>query len=190
MTRHAYLFALAAIGAPGRAGADNPAVHATPDPAAAQRRGLAVGLELGEPTAITVGWWVGKLGVSAALGTGTLAGLGVSAHADVQLEVVGLAPGLSLDVGLGGRVYHHGYDAMSYDEIPDTHYGVRASAALAYDRDALRFYAEVAPGIDIHRSASCTLASGPYSICPHAQELPLFIQVVVGARWFFDKEQR
>jgi len=156
---------------------------ATPEPAPAPH-GLAVGAEVGEPTSLTVGYWFGKLGVSAALGTGTRAGLGQSAHADVVLEVARLRPEMPLRVGLGGRYYHHGYDAMSFDEIPDSHYGLRAAVALAYARDALELYVEVAPGVDVKRTTSCTLASGAYSVCPHAQDDPFFLQLVLGARWF------
>jgi hypothetical protein len=108
----------------------------------------------------------------------------VSFHADVQVEVARLGAHVPLRIGLGGRYYHHGYEPMSFDEIPDSHYGVRAPIAIAYETGALQLYAEAAPGVDVKRTASCTLASGPYSICPHAQELPLFVQLVVGARWF------
>jgi hypothetical protein len=153
-------------------------------PADAAQHGLAVGVEVGEPTSITVGVWTGNLGLSAALGTGTLEGVGLSFHVDAQLIVARLAPQVPLRVGLGGRFYHHGYDAMSFDEVPDSHYGIRASVALAYERGAMQLYAEAAPGVDVHRSASCTLASGAYSICPHTQEVPVFLQLVVGARWF------
>jgi hypothetical protein len=51
----------------------------------------------------------------------------------------------------------------------------------------MQLYAELAPGIDFHRTASCTLASGPYTVCPHAQDRPLFVQLVVGARWFLSR---
>lgn len=167
--------------------AEAPATTATlPAPPAAQQ-GLALGVELGEPTSLTVGWWADKLGISAALGTGTLAGVGLSFHADVQLEVTRLSAQVPLRIGLGGRYYRHGYEPMSFDEIPDSHLGVRASLALAYESGAMQLYAEVAPGVDVRRTASCTLASGPYSICPHAQERPLFVQLVIGARWFLSR---
>ncbi|MBS1117786.1 MAG: hypothetical protein H6Q90_14 [Deltaproteobacteria bacterium] len=155
--------------------------------AEAPQEGIAVGLELGEPTSATAGWWKGKLGVSGALGTGTREGVGLSFHVDVQYVVARLAPNMAVRVGLGGRYYHHGYQAMSFDEIPDSHYGIRASAAFAYERGPLQLYAELSPGVDVHRTASCTLASGPFSICPHAQETPLFVQLVVGARWFLTR---
>lgn len=147
-------------------------------------RGVALGIAVGEPTAVTVGYWRGKLGLEAAVGTGTRAGLGLAVHAGVALEVARLAPAMPLRVGLGGRYYHHGYDAMSFDEIPDSHYGVRAAVALAYAVDALELYAEAAPGIDVERTTSCTLASGAYSVCPHTQDDPFFFQLVLGARWF------
>lgn len=169
--------------APPPAPATPRATAATDGPARAQH-GLAIGVEVGEPASVTVGWWTDTLGVAAALGTGTRAGAGLSVHADLQLVVARLAPAVPLRLGLGGRYYHHGYEPMSFDEVPDSHYGIRASAALAYETGALQLYAEVAPGVDVKRTASCTLGSGPYSICPHAQENPLFIQLVVGARWF------
>ena len=146
--------------------------------------GLALGIELGEPTSATVAWFTGKLSVIGALGTGTHAGVGVHLHADAQLELARLRPDLPFRVGLGLRYYHHGYHPASIDELPDTHIGVRASAAVALERGSMQFYAELAPGVDVHRSASCSLRSGASSICPHAQESPLFLELVIGARWF------
>jgi hypothetical protein len=151
---------------------------------AARSGGLAVGVEAGNPTSATLAWFHGGLVVDGAIGTGTLSGPGLSLHVDVQTVVHALSPALSLRVGLGARYYHHGYQAMSLDEVPDSHEGLRAPITLAYHAGATELYAEVAPGVDVHRSASCTLASGPNSICPHAQERPLFVQLVVGARWF------
>lgn len=148
------------------------------------QRGLALGIELGEPASITVGWFAGKLALLGAIGTGTRAGLGVHVHADAQLEVARLRPNVPLRVGLGARFYHHGYEPASIDEIPDDHIGVRASAAIALERGAMQLYAEVAPGIDVMRSTSCSFASGTQTVCPHAQATPLFLQFVVGARWF------
>jgi hypothetical protein len=148
------------------------------------QHGLAVGVELGQPTAATVSWWTDKLGVTGAIGTGTWSGPGVSAHVGAELVVARLTPQMPLHVGIGGRIYHHGYTRMSTDETPDTHYGAFASVALSYELGALRLYAEASPGIDVKRTTSCSLVSGPYSICPHAQDNPLFVQLVVGARWF------
>lgn len=186
----AILSAVAPVRAQPPAGVPNPApttTTATAESPGGSQQGIAIGAELGEPTAVTVGWWKGALGVSAALGTGTRAGLGLSFHADVQVVVARLTPHMPLRIGLGGRYYHHGYESMSFDEIPDSHYGIRASAAVAYERGAVQLYAEVAPGVDVVRTASCTLASGPYSICPHAQDRPLFVQLVIGARWFLSR---
>jgi len=178
--------ALVAAVAPARADTPPPAttITASEAPIPAQQ-GLAVGVEVGEPSSVTVGWWKGDLGLSAALGTGTFAGIGLSFHADAQLVIARLAPRIPVRVGLGGRYYHHGYEAMSFDEAPDSHLGIRASAAIALESGAMQLYAEVAPGVDVYRSASCTLASGAYSVCPHTQELPFFFQLVAGARWFF-----
>ncbi len=155
----------------------------TPEPPRAQH-GLAVGVEVGEPTSATVAWLAGKLEVAAAIGTGTRAGVGLSLHADAQLEIARIGPRMPLRIGVGARYYHHGYSAMSFDELPDSHVGVRVPVSLAYELGALQLYLELAPGVDVYRSASCSLASGPYSICPHAQERPLFVQLVIGARWF------
>lgn len=156
-----------------RAAEESPAHH-----------GLAIGAELGEPTSATIGLFTGKLALLGAIGTGTLEGVGIQVHADAQLEVKRLTPAVPLRVGLGARFYHHGYDPQSIDEIPDEHYGIRVPVTLAYETGPVELYAELAPGIDIKRTASCTLADGPRSICPHAQESPLFVQLVVGARWF------
>jgi len=170
--------ALAALAAAARA---EPAHDASPE-------GLAIGVEAGEPSSATVGWFGGALGGSLAVGSGTLAGPGLSLHADVvyqpmQLTRLGGMP-MPLLVGVGVRYYHHGYQPMSIDEIPDTHVGVRASVALGLDHHNLRFYAELSPGVDVHRSASCNLQSGVDSVCPHAQSTPVFVELVVGARWF------
>lgn len=180
------------VAPPPPAAADRPAPAADrPAPAARlagpARSGLAVGVELGEPTSATIGWFRGTLAFVGALGSGTLAGPGVSVHADVQLEVKRLRPNLPVRVGLGGRFYHHGYDAMSIDEVADSHAGIRASAAVALDRGPLQLYAELAPGIDLVRTRSCTFAGGADSICPHSQASPLFLQFVAGARWFISK---
>ena len=151
---------------------------------APDQRGLALGVEVGEPTSLTVAWWFGKLGVAGAIGTGTRDGIGRQVHIDALLEVARLKPAMPLRVGLGARYYHHGYDAMSFDEIPDSHYGLRADLAIAYELDRWQLYVEVAPGVDFKRTTSCTLVSGAYSVCPHAQENPVFLQLVLGARWF------
>jgi hypothetical protein len=165
------------------AGADTPTDTTNADAKSGQS-GLAIGVEAGEPTSATVGFFFDKLALLGAIGTGTRAGLGIQLHVDAQLIVARLRPDMPVRVGLGGRYYHHGYEAMSFDEIPDSHYGVRASVAVALERGPLQLYAELAPGVDIKRTTSCTLASGPYSVCPHAQANPLFLQLVVGARWF------
>lgn len=148
------------------------------------RAGLAVGVELGEPTSAVAGWFFDRFAVIGAVGTGTRAGLGVSLHVDGHVTIMRLTPRMPLYGGLGVRYYHHGYGAMSVDEIPDSHYGIRALVGLALDRRSLQIYSELAPGIDIRRTRSCTLLSGPNSICPHAQDGPVFVQFVVGVRWF------
>jgi len=147
-------------------------------------RGIAFGVELGEPTSATAGWFAGRLGVTGALGTGTFGGIGPALHAEGRYEVTRLGARYPLRVGVGGRFYHHGYDPASIDEIPDSHYGVRAVVEISMTRGPLQLYAELAPGVDLKRTRSCTLAQGVDSICPHAQRTPLFINLAIGARWF------
>lgn len=148
------------------------------------RHGLAVGAELGEPTSATVGWLTPALVLDAAIGSGTLYGPGLSAHADVEAVATRLAEQAVLRVGLGVRYYDQHYKLASMDELPSTNYGVRVPVALAYDVGAIQIYLEAAPGYDFKRTQSCTLADGPNSICPHAQATHLFLDVVVGARWY------
>lgn len=147
-------------------------------------RGLALGIELGEPTSGTIAYYMDRLVLAAAVGSGTLAGPGLAMHVDVQLVLANLGDGIPLRAGLGARYYHHGYEPSSIDEVPDSHYGARASLAIALQRGPVEIYAEAAPGVDAKRTTSCTLASGANSICPHAMERPFFLQLVLGARWF------
>lgn len=147
-------------------------------------QGIAIGVEAGEPLSATLAWFRGSLVLGAGVGTGTLAGVGFSVHGDVQLAIAELAPHTPLRVGIGFRYYRHGYEPASFDEIPDSHVGVRGSLAIARQLDRLELYVEAAPGVDVRRTASCTLASGPDSICPHAMSSPFFLQLVLGARWF------
>jgi hypothetical protein len=149
--------------------------------------GLAVGIELGEPTAVTAGWFAGRLAVVGAVGSGTFEGPGIAAHLKVLYAITELGPRIPLFVGLGGRLYRHGYEAMSIDELPDSHFGVFASIGVALERGPVQLYAELSPGLDAKRTRSCTLASGPQSICPHAQEAPVFLNFAVGARWFLSR---
>ncbi|MCB9560759.1 MAG: hypothetical protein H6708_10170 [Kofleriaceae bacterium] len=177
-----------AVAAPARA---DPAVAAVAD-TPARPSGIAVGVEVGEPAAVTVRWvgLDGLLGVGAAIGTGTRAGPGLALHGDVSLTpLVAFRRGATavlVHVGLGARWYRHGYQSMSIDELPDTHAGVRVpigiGAALASPR--LELYLEAALGYDAWRTASCSLASGVNSLCPHASSSRAYVDVVLGARWF------
>lgn len=151
------------------------------------RAGLAIGVELGEPTSATIAWFADKLVVAGALGTGTREGLGFAAHADVQYTVAEAGANLPIRVGLGARFYHHGYQPASVDERPDTHLGLRVPVGIALERPSIEIYAELAPGVDLKKTGSCALTMGTRSICPHAQESPLFLQLVIGARWFLSK---
>ncbi len=159
-------------------------VSARTEPARQEHEGLALGIELGDPTSATADWFMGKLGLGGAVGTGTFGGMGLSLHVDARYAVTRIANRFDLRVGGGGRYYHHGYQPASIDEIPDSHYGVRAVVEISIERGPLQLYAELAPGIDLKRTRSCNLVDGVDSICPHAQRTPLFINLVVGARWF------
>lgn len=156
---------------------------AAPADAGAQQ-GIAVGAELGEPTSATVGWFHDKLAILGAIGSGTLAGPGIQIHADAQMVVHRLRPNMPLRVGLGARFYHHGYQPQSINELPHEHYGVRVPVALAYEKKAMQLYAELSPGVDFKRTNACALTNGAYSVCPHQQQNPLFVQLVVGVRFF------
>lgn len=145
--------------------------------------GIAFGVELGSPTSATAGWFKGKLGLTGAIGTGTLGGVGLSLHAEARYDLRKVDR-FQLRAGGGLRYYHHGYDPVSIDEIPDSHYGLRAIVELGMDRGPLQLYAELAPGLDFKRTNSCSLVEGVDSICPHSQKAPWFVNIVVGARWF------
>ncbi len=156
---------------------------AIPSSARADDGGLAIGVALGDPSAITARYTLSpdQLHVDAALGTGTLAGLGPELHAGVAFQPSRAVP---VYVGLGLRYYHHGYAAASVDELPDDHVGVRAAVGATFDLSSkLELFGELAPGYDVHRSDSCSLMSGVDSICPHAQSSPWFAQLMAGVRW-------
>lgn len=156
---------------------------AAPATAHADDGGLAIGVALGEPSAVTARYTVvpDQLHVDAAVGTGTLAGLGPELHAGVALQP---ARALPFYVGLGVRYYHHGYAPGSTDELPDDHVGVRAAVGATFAlSDKLGLFGEVAPGYDVYRTDSCSLMSGVDSVCPHAQSSRAFVQVMAGVRW-------
>ena len=165
---------------------------ATGDAAAEPPSGIAVGVEVGEPTAATVRWagLDGLLGVGAAIGSGTRSGVGLSMHADVTITPVVVyrrgGTQVPLHVGVGIRRYAHGYEPMSIDELPDVHTGVRlvVGAGVALADPSIEVYLEVAPGYDVGRSEACSLVSGTDSLCPHAQSGRGFVDLVIGARWY------
>lgn len=162
------------------------------DAAAEPPSGVAVGVEVGQPTSATLRWagLDGLLGVGAAIGTGTRSGTGLSMHADVTVTPVVVyrrgGTQVPLHAGIGVRRYSHGYEPMSLDELPDTHTGVRlvVGAGAALEDPALELYLELAPGYDFARSDSCSLASGVDSLCPHAQSGRGFVDLVLGVRWY------
>lgn len=176
--RGAMVVALAVAALPIRIG------HAEP---AKPPSGLAIGVEAGEPSSITAAFFAGRIAVAGAAGTGTFYGPGLSLHADVLATATRLAPAIPVLVGAGVRWYDQHYAASSADERPSKNVGVRASVEVAYERAPLTLYVELAPGVDVSRSPSCTLADGVDSICPHAMSTPLFVDVTVGARWFLGR---
>ena len=157
---------------------------AAAEPAPRPLVGPAIGVEAGEPTSVTAGWFTERVGIAGGIGSGTLYGPGLALHADVLVTPTRVAARFPLVVGLGVRWYDQHYALASADEMPSRNVGLRASVAIAYPMAPLELYAELAPGVDVSRSGSCNLADGPRSICPHAMATPLFVDVVVGARWF------
>ncbi len=187
--RGVILIAVAIAGTAGPAGAEDVVVRGG-DGRAAPRR-LALGVEVGEPSSIAVRVGLGdRVALSAAVGTGTLAGIGPSLRADVTVTAVSLAAGRSstvpLHLGVGVRHYRHGYAVMSVDELPDAHSGVRMPVGATWLRagSAVAFYVEAAPGLDLVRTASCSYASRASTVCPHAQASPFFVDAVAGVRWY------
>lgn len=181
---------LATLVVVGTAHAD-PAVTATTATTAAPT-GLAIGVELGQPSTATVHWAGvdGRLGVSAGIGTGVLDGAGVTVRGGIRWSalIVGASPARAVPVylGVGGRYYRHGYQPASIDELPDRHLGVEATvgAALVLRARRLELYGEAGPGYDVDRTASCSLISGVDSICPHAADPRLYLHAAIGLRWY------
>lgn len=180
MMRSLVLVLLLGLGAADIARADSPSLPS----------GLALGIEVGEPSSATVRWAGanGRLGTSVSLGTGTLAGIGVALGLDTTYAVAVLHRGdrlrVPLHLGLGARHYRHGYDPASIDEVDDAHTGVVAVVAVgAVLSSRIEIYVQGAPGIDLHRTASCTFMSSVDSLCPHSQTSSAFVQVVAGMRW-------
>ena len=150
--------------------------------------GLAVGVELGEPSAATVRYSLaeGKFGIQAGIGSGVFGGYGLHVHGDLTFGVLKLGKRSQVYLGLGARYYQHTYEPASIDEIPDTHFGLRLPIGLtAPVGGRLELYLQAAPGYDLKRSESCSLISGANSLCPHAVSSRWFVQAVVGARFYF-----
>ena len=178
---HADPLAGAAAGA-AAAPAPTTTVSATTEPAGTPK-GLAVGVEVGDPIAVTAAFNTGSLMLAGAVGSATVESPGVTAHGDVQFVATRISPKAVLRLGVGVRYYRHSHLA-SPDELPSTHLGARLSSAFAVQAGAAEVYLEIAPGIDFLRTNSCNLADGAYSVCPHAQESPLFFEGVIGLRFF------
>lgn len=174
MRTHHVLIALAAVSGIARA-----------EPASTSRplTGLAFGVELGAPSSATarLAFASGRHAVTAAAGTGTLGGPGFSARLELSRAV-----GSLLHVGVGARHRRHHYTPASMDELPDAHTGVLASASVARAFGQLEVYAELAPGYDLRRTSSCSLASGAGSLCPHAQSSRVFLEGFAGVRWYLE----
>lgn len=174
MRNHLVIIALVAVGG---------GAHAEPAAPSRPPSGLAFGVELGTPSSATARFAFadGHHAVTAAAGTGTLGGAGFSARLELSRAVGGLA-----HVGVGVRHRRHHYAPASMDELPDAHTGLLASASVARAFGPLELYAELAPGYDVLRTPSCSLASGASSVCPHAQSTHLFLEAFAGARWYLE----
>ncbi|MBK9032036.1 MAG: hypothetical protein IPL61_12050 [Myxococcales bacterium] len=168
--------------------------HAEPTVAArtGPPTGVAIGVELGQPSTVTVRWatLAGKLGVGAGVGTGTLDGTGLTIRGGVTFAPVVLAAtprrAVPLFVGVGARYYAHHYDPASIDELPDRHVGLEATvgAALVLRASRLEVYLDGGPGYDVGRSDSCGFASGVATLCPHQGASRLYLHAAVGLRWY------
>ena len=171
------MFALVSVGAPFAFadGAAQPAAAAQPTavtahataPASPARNGLAVGVELGDPSSATAAWFLRQALRRAR-----------ARHRDVR------RPGLlrrtstpssrcitsrPTSRSASGSVLATTTSTTRRcraSEIPDSHYGLRASVALAYEHGPLELYAELAPGVDVKRTQSCTLVDGALQHLP------------------------
>jgi len=129
-------------------------------------RGIALGVELGEPTSATAGWFSGRLAATAGVGSGTLDGIGLAVHGELRYEAAQLSGRFPLRFGAGFRYYRH----EEQSRASDTRYGVRAIVEIATRFDPVELYAELAPGVDLDRTRQ-------------ARSM-LFANLAIGARWF------
>ena len=154
--------------------------------------GLAVGLEVGQPSTATVRFATldGTLGVGVGVGTGTLEGRGLTVRGGATFAPVVLAAGAGrvapIYLGAGARYYLHDDAPASIDELPDRHVGLEATlgVALALRAPRLELYVDGGPGYDVGRSDSCSFASGAMTLCPHQQATRLYWHAGVGLRWY------
>lgn len=174
MRNHLVLIALAAVGG---------IAHAEPAAPSRPPTGLAFGVELGAPSSATAHFAFAdrRHALTAAAGTGTLGGPGLSARLELSRAI-----GSLLHVGVGARHHRHHYAPASMDELPDAHTGVLVTASVARAFGQLELYAELAPGYDVLRTSSCSLASGASSVCPHAQSTRVFLEGFAGVRWYLE----
>lgn len=165
---------------------------AAAEPTTAAPTGLAVGVEVGQPTTATVRFATvdGKLGVGVGVGSGTVDGTGLTVRGGVTFApVVAMrSPARSLPIylGVGARYYRHHYDPASIDELADRHIGIEGSlgAALALRGPGVEIYVDGGPGYDVDRTDSCSFMSGVDSLCPHQQASRLTWHAALGVRWY------
>ncbi len=128
-------------------------------------QGLAFGVELGEPTSITAGWFADRFAVTTGVGSGTIDGLGLTVHGELRYEATRIADKFPLRLGGGLRYYRH----EEQNRLPDTRYGVRAIIEISTRHAPFELYAELAPGIDVDRTRQA--------------RSNLFANLAIGARW-------
>lgn len=165
---------------------------AAADPPTAAPTGLAVGVEVGQPTTATVRFAAvdGTLGVGVGVGSGTLDGTGLTVRGGVTFAPVvamrSASHALPIYLGVGGRYYRHHYDPASIDELADRHVGLEGTlgAALALRGHGLEVYLDGGPGYDVDRTDSCSFMSGVDSLCPHQQSTRLYWHAALGVRWY------
>lgn len=183
MSRLSVVLSAAVALAPSLAAADDGAD-------VAETNGVGVGLAVGQSTRAVGSFAPAALPirVDAGVGTGVFEGTGLQITADVSWERA-LPYELDLGLGAGVRYFRHHYRPSSVDETGfDRHLGVRLVATVSRRLSLIPIdlFAEVAPGVDVSRTTSCTFMSGVDTVCAHDRETPLFVDLAVGARWWFD----
>lgn len=149
---------------------------------------LGVGVTFGQPTKLSLTYRLPNvpLAVAAGLGTGIWSGTGL--HLDASLAWQKAISDFRISLGAGYRYYDHHYAPRSLDELDrDGHHGPVALLGFSWmlSDSPIEIFGELMPGLDLGRTESCTFASGVNTICPHEDERDWFVNLGVGARYWF-----